>query len=278
MAKPDYPLSAAEAAPLFNRTAADFTSQLMTEGWDYGNGVLVDDPFNSGRGTVLEVKSYKDYWGRGQSDIISPIDIHPSGVGINYKHAVAGDVDELYMAMDIAVHTSFIWPLGIHTWSASSVITGPDVSALFQLSNPYIPGNPGSYATTSQYTDKYHYWSNDPTGSHVSPGTDPTVTYATFKKDQWNSVEHHFKLNTVTAGTPNADGELQAWMNGVLVADFSPASGTGFIWRDDDSILFDDGSGQFTVWYGGASQMWACPQDQSIFFDNLIISTNRITG
>ena len=85
-------------------------------------------------------------------------------------------------------------------------------------------------------------------------------------KNDWNSVEGYFQLNTVVNGIGQANGVMQYWFNGALIID-----------RHD--ILFRTGAhptlqfNQFLIapYIGDGS-----PVVQSMFIDNLRLATSRI--
>ncbi len=85
-------------------------------------------------------------------------------------------------------------------------------------------------------------------------------------KNDWNSVEAYFQLNTIVNGIGQADGVIQYWFNGTLILD-----------RHD--ITFRTGAHptlQFTQFLIAPYIGDGSPADQSMWVDNLRIATGRI--
>lgn len=79
----------------------------------------------------------------------------------------------------------------------------------------------------------------------------------TVPRNQWVKVDQHAKLNSVSGGSANSDGELQMWIDDSLKfekTDFrfteQPENGINYLW---------------SLWFGGN---WTSPKDQSVYFDS----------
>lgn len=78
-----------------------------------------------------------------------------------------------------------------------------------------------------------------------------------FSKGQWNTVRERVIMNTVG----QANGVIQAWINGVQRIDFDKV-----IWRINEQVKAD----QFYIssFFGGSSLTWAPPADTYALFRN----------
>ncbi len=88
---------------------------------------------------------------------------------------------------------------------------------------------------------------------------------ATVPKGEWVKVGQYAKLNTVSGGSANADGELKMWVDDEL-----QLHETGFRFTEDLSL----GCNYFFICYFGGT--WTSPQDQSIFFDRVAVSDSQL--
>lgn len=91
---------------------------------------------------------------------------------------------------------------------------------------------------------------------------------------RWNKafqpgLKHHVKqlitMNTVTGGVGNADGVLQAWIDGTQVLDLH-----NLVYRNDPYVHvthFD-----WSIFRGGGSSSWSGSQDDTVDVDNLVVT------
>lgn len=84
--------------------------------------------------------------------------------------------------------------------------------------------------------------------------------------DIWYQVETRIVMNT----PGGKDGLIESWLNGVQVL-----KETGLRFRDSDSLAID--IHYFSTFFGGGDDTWATTQNETIYFDDFIISTNPIT-
>jgi hypothetical protein len=110
-----------------------------------------------------------------------------------------------------------------------------------------------------------------------------------FKKGDWICVEAMLKANS----TGKNDGEQAFWINGVKIGHWKKGEPRG-AWANDKFIIGDSNSGQFEgfnwrtsknlkinqialQWYVSAGRMDnAIQDDNSVFFDNVVIATKYI--
>ena len=89
---------------------------------------------------------------------------------------------------------------------------------------------------------------------------------AGFSPGQWTTVETRVRLNT----PGQSDGIIEGWMNGRLVL-----RETGMRFRDTSNTKIEGLF--FSTFFGGNTSDWAPSRDETIDFDNFIISQGPIT-
>lgn len=97
--------------------------------------------------------------------------------------------------------------------------------------------------------------------------TRPDGTVINWPRGQWANVAQRVKVNTVTNGNANPDGEIQVWFNGVLAASIT---GLRFV-RNADQV----DRAYFSSFAGGATAEFAPANDSWIWYDDLKVSTRR---
>ncbi|MDI4644549.1 carbohydrate-binding protein [Cohnella hashimotonis] len=88
-----------------------------------------------------------------------------------------------------------------------------------------------------------------------------------YPKGTWVNIVQRLKVNTVTNGNANPDGEIQIWYNGVSAANIT---GLRFVRNTD---LVD--KAYFSSFFGGATSSFAPANDSYVWYDDLKVSTNR---
>lgn len=89
-----------------------------------------------------------------------------------------------------------------------------------------------------------------------------------FVPDQWYLIEHRVVMNTPGV----ADGVLQGWFDGVLAVERTDVQ---FRASGDDSLAIT--SLYFSTFFGGSGADWAPTRDETVFFDDIVVSTSPIT-
>ena len=94
---------------------------------------------------------------------------------------------------------------------------------------------------------------------------DSQVRFTDLIKNNWNQVEAYFQLNSILGGIGQADGVIRYWFNGVLTMEHL---GVSFRTGQHPTMKFN----QFLVapFIGNGS-----PVDQTAWYDDLVIATNR---
>jgi hypothetical protein len=93
-------------------------------------------------------------------------------------------------------------------------------------------------------------------------------TEVSWPRGQWINVVQRVRVNTVTNGNANPDGEIQVWYNGASAA---TVTGLRFVRNGD---LVD--RAYFSSFFGGATADFAPANDSWIWFDDLKVSTDRV--
>lgn len=100
--------------------------------------------------------------------------------------------------------------------------------------------------------------------------------YAVLKKDgadihwpkgSWVNIVQRVKVNTVSGGTANPDGEIEVFYNGASAA---KVTGLRFVTNDDQVD-----KAYFSSFAGGATTEFAPANDSYIWYDDLKVSTDR---
>jgi hypothetical protein len=88
-----------------------------------------------------------------------------------------------------------------------------------------------------------------------------------YQTGQWINLVQRVKINTVSNGQANPDGEIEVWVNGKRVAE---VTGLQFVRNADlvDRAYLDS-------FFGGATEEFAPRNDSFIWYDDLKVSTQR---
>jgi hypothetical protein len=93
------------------------------------------------------------------------------------------------------------------------------------------------------------------------PYLSPSGAPARFQPGTWHRVEHHIVMNT----PGQANGVLQAWLDGALVLDQHDR-----VWRLDDRVHID--AFYFSTFFGGNDPSWGAARDEAVDFDDFVIA------
>lgn len=105
------------------------------------------------------------------------------------------------------------------------------------------------------------------TGAYCN-GTFWDAAAPAFVNDTWAFVETYFQMNTVTGSTPNADGIMRMWVDGVQVVNITNAY---FLSGQNPARAFDK---LILAPYMGDGS----PKAQDLWIDNLTIATSFATA
>ncbi|MFC9690507.1 polysaccharide lyase [Kribbella sp. NPDC056951] len=95
--------------------------------------------------------------------------------------------------------------------------------------------------------------------------TNSSGTVFKWPRGSWVNVIQRFRVNTVTNGEANPDGQIQVWFNGVSAANIA---GLRFV-KNSDQV----DKAYFSSFAGGATAEFAPANDSWIWYDDLKVST-----
>ena len=172
--------------------------------------------------------------------------------------ASIGEHEELYLAYDVRFEEGFDFRLGgkLPGFGAGWATGGgrqPDGHNGFSTRMMWVEqGSAVSYVyhpdQPSKYGERFNWQ-----GASFTPG-------------QWTTVETRVRLNTPGQN----DGIIEGWVDGQLVL-----RETGMRFRDTSDIKIE--GLLFSTFFGGNTSDWAPSRDETIDFDNFIISQGPIT-
>ena len=263
-----------------------------SEGWqgiagDDGSGNtlrFVSDPKSSGKSTVIEgmIEQGNGVWNRFNKllhtrhyDIVNP-------VGSTVMRTVYGAEDVLVMPgyrSPSSVHFGALWSSPDRSTHAGTVpddITPDKCRVGLNFYGAASGWNPGDnalalYVYHNRYSRGWYgpYWMNSlsPASAYnLAPGQ---PGQSRIPIDRWFTVEYRLTLNTFSGLTPNSDGVIQAWIDGVLVVDA----------QNQRLITVDNALGinmiTHSLEYAGDNAIALA--DDYIWRDNLRYSTGPIT-
>ncbi|WP_168120845.1 polysaccharide lyase [Paenibacillus sp. HB172176] len=88
-----------------------------------------------------------------------------------------------------------------------------------------------------------------------------------YPKEEWFNIVQRVKVNTVTNGEANPDGEIQIWYNG---QEATKVTGLRFVTNSDKVD-----KAYFSTFYGGATEDYAPANDSYIWYDDVKVSSLR---
>ncbi|OUS76155.1 hypothetical protein B1748_12875 [Paenibacillus sp. MY03] len=88
-----------------------------------------------------------------------------------------------------------------------------------------------------------------------------------YPKGEWFNIVQRLKVNTVTNGEANPDGEIEIWYNGFSV---TKVTGLRFVTNTDKVD-----KAYFSSFYGGATESYAPAHDSYVWYDDVKISALR---
>lgn len=88
-----------------------------------------------------------------------------------------------------------------------------------------------------------------------------------FEKDQWIHLVMRVKINTVSGGNANKDGEIEVWVDNEKV--FGPEDKKFRFVKNGDKVE----KFLFSTFHGGSSSSWAPRRNNTAWFDDVTIAT-----
>lgn len=226
--------------------ASEWPEADWTSGLEAGRGTIVETPDGGGR--ALEVLYPADTFGPGDQ-------------GVQWLISFDDSYEELYLRYRVRFQSEFEFvkggklpglvggegntggevPDGTDGWSARLMWRrmGEVVDYV------YHPDQSGTYGEDFA-------WKLDGREVQFEPGT-------------WHTLQLRVVMNTPGA----SDGRLQGWFDGRLALDVS-----GMQFRDVPDFAVD--GFYFSTFFGGGDQSWAPSSDMHIYFDEIVVATERI--
>jgi hypothetical protein len=237
--------------------------------------ILLHDDF----GTEGYTDKFTDAWRQGEYDerVSAPVksgdkslclhlpeDSH-YGISTTYDPVEAGDADseltELYASYWVRFSPNFEADGNI------SKLPGPGNNEPGGGKGGDPSNGTNGWSARGGFTDEggdvaigYYCYHMDMSGSYGDYFHADTVP-----RDEWVKVDQHIKLNTVSGGTANSDGQLKMWVNGNLQVDKS-----GMRFTEDLSLGCNY---KFNVRFGGNDPS---PKDQAIYLDSWALSDSQL--
>jgi hypothetical protein len=246
----------------FERPARDtgYTlNQWSTDGWNA--------PWDTGLSTRSRIDDTVKHSGNKSLRVFYPAGrIDPENSGVSAPFAVT-PTREYYLSQWVRFSNDFSWgttqfggKMGLGLAGGASCSGGQACTGYNGFSSRMIWRSGGRAAIYY-----YHMGHADQYGDYAqltNNGTD--IVYA---RGQWINIVQRLKVNTVTNGNANPDGEIQIWYNGVAAATIK---GLRFVRNAD---LVD--RAYFSSFFGGATADFAPKNDSYIWYDDLKVTTNR---
>lgn len=197
-----------------------------------------------------------------------------AGGGAEWRMDLGQSYDELYMGYRIRFGAGFDFVLGGKLPGLAGGIgnTGGNVpngydgwsARMMWRTNGSAGSNTnGDTANAVQYL--YHPDQPGTWGENLRWDDGPNGQWAELESDRWYHFEHRVVMNT--PGQYN--GEIQAWLDGELVMEEY-----GLRFRDVSTFGIDELL--FSTFFGGGSAIWAPSQDEFVFYDDFVVSTEPI--
>jgi hypothetical protein len=227
---------------------ADFRTQL-----DWDNGLHEGDSHariveGSGRGRYLEIALPQGTVG-------------PDG-GAQFFAPLPSSYDELFLAFRIRFGAGFDFVKG-------GILPGLSGGIANTGSFPKPDGQNGwsarMYWRETGTAIQQLYYPDETTAYGDTFGYGPPNGFRQFIPGAWHTVEHHIRMNTLGA----KDGVAEAWFDGAPFA-YPPLR-----FRDVTTLGIDHLF--FSAFFGGDTPDWAAMKDETVDFDDIVISTHPIT-
>ncbi|MEK4979486.1 polysaccharide lyase [Bacillus sp. FSL K6-6540] len=258
-------LSTAFAAPqvnTFERPAAGSAytlSEWNTDGWSapWDNGMssrtLIDNAYSHTGSKSLRVFYPQGKIGPVDSGVQAPFAINPG--------------QEYYLSYWVRFSSDFSWgttefagKLGLGLAGGAACSGGQTCTGYNGFSSRIIWRSGGQAAIYY-----YHMGNGGQYGDYAVLKRNGSDVY--YPKGEWVHIAQRLKVNTVTAGNANPDGEIQVWYNGVSAANIT---GLRFV-RNADKV----DKAYFSSFFGGATASFAPANDSYVWYDDIKVSAQK---
>jgi hypothetical protein len=257
---------AAVAAPklnTFERPAAGGAYTLSEWGFDgwsapwelgMGNRTMIDSAYSHTGGKSLRVFYPQGQIGPENSGAQAPFTLTPG--------------QEYYLSYWVRFSSDFSWgtteyagKLGLGLAGGAACSGGQACTGYNGFSSRIIWRSGGQAAIYY-----YHMGNGGQYGDYaILKNSNGSDVY--YQKGQWINIVQRLKVNTVTGGNANPDGQIQIWYNGVSAANIS---GLRFV-RNADKV----DKAYFSSFFGGATASFAPANNSYVWYDDIKVSTAK---
>ncbi|RII15957.1 hypothetical protein DSC45_17080 [Streptomyces sp. YIM 130001] len=223
------------------------------QGWDTRTRVDSDTPAHSGD------KSLRVFYPEGQIDpensgALAPFDIPKSG--------------EYYLSFWVKFSDDFSWGTTQYAGKVGIGLAGGDACSGGQPCDGTNGFTSRPIWTKSDGKAALYYYSLEHEGEY---GDDIVLQKdgadINWPKGEWVNVVQRLKVNTVSGGEANPDGEIEVFYNGESAA---KKTGLRFVTNDDQID-----KAYFSSFAGGGTSEFAPANDGYIWYDDIKVSTSR---
>lgn len=245
-------------APIF---AADFDDDAVGPYADLVD--WNDPPWSDGvdEGRVEIVDGADAFAGRSLRIHYPKGGVGPGDGGAQWKAALGGEYDELYLAYRLRFAPGFDFVLGgkLPGLVGGSAPTGcVDDTGGFSARSMWRADGLG--VQYMYYPEKVNNCGDD--FDYALDGAP-----ALFQPGVWHTLEHRLVMNT----PGQHDGRLQAWLDGQRVLDVPD-----FLFRGDGAEFLID-TLYFSTFFGGSGAEWAPTRDETVDFDDFVVCAAPIS-
>lgn len=236
-----------------DRVAGPYTEDLVAG--DFGMGPTWNDGLDDGRAAIILDEAnpvLRVTYPAGQYG--------PGPGGVQFKVPLGATYDELYLSYRLRFGSAFEFVKG---GKLPGLVGGTGPTGCVQDDAGFsarMMWRAGGHAVQYLYFPGKVNDCGDDYDYQVS-GED-----ALFVPNVWHTVEHRIRMNT----PGEANGIMQAWFDGELALD-----NQSFIWRNAGHTWSID-TLYFSTFFGGSDETWAPSTDQTIDYDDFMISTAPI--
>jgi hypothetical protein len=221
---------------------------------DWGAGTAWSEGLEEGRASIVATDR-----GRSLRVLYPKGSVGPSQGGAQFFVRLPGDHDDLYCSYRVRFAPGF------------DFVRGGKLPGLVGGSHP-TGGKPKDDGFSARLmwrpggaAVQYVYFPRQSTTYGVDLPYLLSSTPARFQPGVWHRVEHRVVMNT--PGQPN--GVLQAWIDGKLALDQRDR-----VWRLDATVHVD--TLYFSTFFGGNDPSWGAARDETVDFDDFVISPHPI--
>ena len=236
------------------RSPGRYTQTMVSR--DFGAAASWNNGLDAGRATIVNQD------GNSFLRVSYPANQYgPTQGGVQFKVPLGGSHKELYLSYRLRFGSGFQYVKGGKLPGLVGGTAPTDCISDhggFSARGMWRPG--GAAVQYLYYPDKKNRCGDD--FSYVSDGRN-----FVFVPGKWQSIEHRIVMNT----PGQRDGILQAWVDGALVLDENQ-----FYYRAPGATFAIDAL-YFSTFFGGSDSTWAPATDQTVDYDDFIVSSRPIT-